>query len=136
VKILLVEDDDVDVEFFLRGLQKQGFQCTVHVAGNGIEALQILRNSQEEGSRYAAWLVITDLQMPLMNGFEFLRALRSDAAIAPTVTFVLTTSKLAEDKVAAYEACIAGYLLKSDLQQNFSLLIDLLRAYEGLVVLP
>lgn len=136
MQILLVEDDEVDVEYMVRSLRRQGFQQPIHIASNGVEALRILRSAGEEIQATLPWLIITDIQMPLMNGLEFLCELRSDPNLHRLVTFVLTSSNLEEDKRAAYEERIAGYLLKADLSKNFSALVDLLNAYQSLIKLP
>jgi CheY-like chemotaxis protein len=136
MQILLVEDDEVDAEYLLRSLQKQGFQQPILIATNGIEALHLLRYHSQGNQAEPAWLIITDIQMPLMNGLEFLRELRSDTNLRRSIAFVLTGSNLEKDKIAAYEEHVAGYLLKSDLTQNFSSLVNLLNAYQSIIKFP
>lgn len=136
MRILLLEDDDIDVEYFVRSLSKYKLQIPVQVASNGIEALAILRQQQTEGHTSCSWLVVTDIQMPLMNGFEFLHELRTDLNLRSIVTFVLTSSVLEKDKIAAYEKQIAGYLVKSDVHKDFKPMADLLRAYQTIIILP
>jgi CheY-like chemotaxis protein len=136
MQILLVEDDEVDVEHFLRNLQHHGFHQPVQVAQNGVEALAILREQAGPAKAPRPWLIITDIHMPRMNGLEFLRALRADASLAPFVAFVLTSSALEEDKRAAYAEKVAGYLLKSEVNKDFATLVGLLNAYDVLILLP
>jgi DNA-binding NarL/FixJ family response regulator len=81
-------------------------------------------------------LVLLDINMPRMNGIEFLQALREDADLHDTVVFVLTTSKSDEDKVAAYQANPAGYVLKSDVGAGFVGLVTLLDHYWRIVEFP
>jgi CheY-like chemotaxis protein len=109
LNILLVEDDEVDVMNIQRAFKKNNIANPMWVAGNGIEALEMLRQDKVPAGRR---LVLLDLNMPKMNGIEFLRELRGDPALAATSVVVLTTSNDDRDKVEAYNLNVAGYLLK------------------------
>ena len=113
LNILLVEDDELDVMNVRRAFRKNNISNPLYVAGNGIEALQILREEhptvQMPPERR---LILLDLNMPKMGGIEFLQALREDPALAPTTVIVLTTSDEERDKVEAYKLNVAGYILK------------------------
>jgi CheY-like chemotaxis protein len=133
LNILLVEDDDVDVMTVKRAFQKNHITNPLFVAGDGIEALQKLRDgSVPKGRR----LVLLDLNMPRMNGIEFLRELRNDPKLAATPVVVLTTSNDDQDKVSAYNMNVAGYLLKPVTFQNFCDVMVALNKYWSLVELP
>jgi CheY-like chemotaxis protein len=134
--ILLVEDDEIDAEAVVRGFQRQGFAPPLTIARNGLEALQMLRSPAAHNSLKQPCLIITDLNMPLMNGIEFLQALRRDANLRRSVVFVLSSSNWAADKSAAYEQGVAGYLLKADLDKNFLYLVHLLECYQAMVEFP
>jgi CheY-like chemotaxis protein len=109
LNILLVEDDAVDVMNVQRAFKKNNIVNPMWVAGNGIEALELLRTDKMPAGRR---IVLLDLNMPKMNGIEFLRELRADPALAATSVVVLTTSNDDRDKVEAYHLNVAGYLLK------------------------
>lgn len=131
--ILLVDDDEVDVMNVRRAFEKNNITNPVYVAGNGLEALQQLRDGTvPEGRR----LVLLDLNMPRMNGIEFLRELRADEKLRATSVVVLTTSNEERDKVNAYNLNIAGYLLKPVTFVNFVELMATLNKYWTLVELP
>ncbi|HEX6259816.1 MAG TPA: response regulator [Woeseiaceae bacterium] len=133
LNILLVEDDDVDVMTVKRAFQKNHITNPLFVAGDGIEALQKLRDgSVPKGRR----LVLLDLNMPRMNGIEFLQELRNDPELAVTPVVVLTTSNDDQDKVSAYNMNVAGYLLKPVTFQNFCDVMVALNKYWSLVELP
>lgn len=136
MQILLVEDDEIDAEYVVRGFRRQGFESPITIVQNGLEALQTLRNRFEQRSLNGPCLIITDLNMPLMNGIEFMQALRRDPDLCRLIVFVLTSSNLAVDKSAAYDEQAAGYLLKADLEQNFSYLVHLLNTYQSIVEFP
>lgn len=109
LNILLVEDDAVDVMNVQRAFKKNNIANPMWVAGNGIEALSMLRSNEVPAGRR---LVLLDLNMPKMNGIEFLRELRADPSLVATSVVVLTTSNDDRDKVEAYNLNVAGYLLK------------------------
>ena len=131
--ILLVEDDEVDVMNVCRAFERNKIANPVHVAGNGIEGLRMLRDGTvPEGRR----LVLLDLNMPRMDGLEFLVHLRDDPVLHSTQVIVLTTSNAEEDRIRAYEQNIAGYVLKHDSAQNFPDTIGVLAAYWRLIKFP
>jgi CheY-like chemotaxis protein len=131
--ILLVDDDEVDVMTVRRAFEKNRLTNTIHVAANGLEALEKLRDGSLEGARL---LVLLDLNMPKMNGIEFLRALRADPALATTSVVVLTTSNEDRDKVEAYRLNVAGYLLKPVQFGDFVDVTAALNKYWTLVEMP
>ncbi|MEZ4615953.1 MAG: response regulator [Caldilineaceae bacterium] len=77
-----------------------------------------------------------DINMPQMNGLEFLEALRQDETLKTSIVFVLTTSNRDEDKAAAYNKQVAGYLLKSRAGEEFQDMITLLETYHRVIEFP
>ena len=133
LNILLVEDDEVDVMNIRRAFKKGNITNPLFTAGNGLEALEMLRGDEMPRSRR---LVLLDLNMPRMNGIEFLRALRADAELSPTPVVVLTTSDAERDKVEAYNLHVAGYLLKPVTFGSFCETMASLNKYWALVEMP
>lgn len=108
--ILLVDDDEVDVMNVQRAFKKNNISNPLHVANNGLEALDMLRGAAAiPGPRR---LILLDLNMPKMSGLEFLRAIRADPALRPLTVVVLTTSDDERDRIEAYNLNVAGYILK------------------------
>src|SRR4051794_425043 len=103
LQILLVEDDEIDAEYLIRGFRRQGFESLITVVGNGLEALDYLRRQTQQNAPIQSRIIITDINMPLMNGIELLQALRRDPDLRRLVVFVLSSSDLEADKIAAYE---------------------------------
>jgi CheY-like chemotaxis protein len=134
--LLLIDDDDVAAEAVKRSLRKHGLLCPVIVAEDGAAALNILRGTDPERQIDAPRLILLDLNMRGMNGFEFLRELRADAALRGTVVFVLTTSAAESDVARAYEEGVAGYLTKSTLGPQLRGLARFLTEYGSATVLP
>lgn len=108
VNILLVEDDEVDVMNVKRAFSKNNIKNELFVAGNGVEALDMLRTSIVPLPR----IIILDINMPKMNGIEFLKNLREDESLKNISVFVMTTSNEDSDKINAYNLNVAGYILK------------------------
>ncbi|MEH6443470.1 MAG: response regulator [Oceanospirillaceae bacterium] len=130
--ILLVEDDDIDAKIVERAFSKLRIANPIIRAKNGIAALELLR----DGTVSRPYIILLDLNMPRMGGLEMLEELRADNDLKDSLVFVLTTSKDDEDKIAAYNKNIAGYILKEKLQHNFEDLIQLLDYYWRIVELP
>jgi CheY-like chemotaxis protein len=133
LNILLVEDDEVDVLNVKRAFQRNHIANPLFVAEDGIEALEQLRSGAIPRDRR---IVLLDLNMPRMNGIEFLRELRADPELRLTTVVVLTTSNDDRDKVDAYDLNVAGYLLKPVTFSNFCELMATLNRYWALVELP
>jgi len=136
LNILLVEDDDVAAEAVMRNLQKSAAKFPIIVASNGREALEVLRGSRADRRIRKPFVILLDLNMPIMNGFDFLKALRADERLRDSVVFVLTTSGSDEDRTRAYRESIAGYMIKSAVGPQFSKLTQLLIDYRSAVELP
>lgn len=133
LNILLVEDDEVDVMNVRRAFERNNVSNPLFVAGNGLEGLAVLRGDDMPKERR---LVLLDLNMPKMNGIEFLQALRADPELASTPVVVLTTSNDDQDKIDAYNLNVAGYLLKPVTFNNFCERMTALNKYWTLVEMP
>ncbi len=136
LNILLVEDDDVAAESVRRSLKQTGVPFPVVWVEDGVAALEVLRGLDPARRVRRPLVTLLDLNMPRMNGFEFLQALRADPALRDEVVFVLTTSDADTDRTRAYHEQIAGYMVKSAVGPQFSKLVQLLLSYEAAVTLP
>lgn len=136
MNILLVEDDDVAAEGVVRSLNKNDLPFPIVIAEDGLEALQILRSEHPERKIHKPYLILLDLNMPRMNGFELLEQIRIDEALKDSVIFVLTTSDADSDKTQAYHKNIAGYMVKSAVGPQFLKLAKLLDSYHDSINLP
>lgn len=133
LNILVVDDDEVDVMNVQRAFAKGNITNPIFVAGDGIAGLEMLRGGSFPKTNR---LVLLDLNMPRMNGIEFLRELRADPDLKSTTVVVLTTSNDTRDKVDAYNLNVAGYLTKPVTFGNFVDLMVTLNKYWTLVELP
>jgi len=136
LNILLVEDDDGDAMAVERAFRKHKIANPIMRAIDGIEALEVLRGENGKEKIKPPYLILIDLNMPRMNGIQLVKALRADPALQKSVVFVLTTSKREEDKVAAYDLNVAGYIVKETAGRDFLNLVSLVDAYWRIVELP
>ncbi len=136
VNLLLVEDDEVDVQGLKRAFAKSRIGNPITVARDGIEALEILRGENGQAKLAKPHLILLDLNMPRMNGLEFLEAIRADEDLKTSVVFMITTSRAEEDKARAYEKNVAGYIVKQDPANTFMQAVALLEHYWKIVEFP
>jgi len=130
LNILLVEDDEVDVINVKRAFAKSHIMNPLFVARDGVEALEMLRHGEVPKNRR---LVLLDLNLPRMNGIEFLRAVRQDPELCTIPVVVLTTSNDDRDKIEAYNFNVAGYVVKPVTFGNFCEAMVALNKYWSLV---
>lgn len=133
LNILLVEDDELDVINVKRAFKRNNIVNPLYVAGNGLEAFEMLRGELLPKERR---IILLDLNMPRMGGIEFLRELRADPELSTLPVIVLTTSGEERDKVEAYRLNIAGYILKPVTLSNFVETMATLNKYWMLSELP
>ncbi len=112
VTILIVDDEAVVREAVQRSLQRYASHATVHCASNGREALALLRGVEGTPPLPRPVVVLTDLNMPVMGGFDFIDALREDPSHRDTAVFVMTASASDESRAAARRRMVAGYTEK------------------------
>ena len=137
VSILMVEDDDADVESARRAFNKAKLGNLVVFARDGVEALEFLRGVDgAEPKVKRPYVVLTDLNMPRMDGLELVRNLRDDPKLSDSIIFVLTTSDADRDRWSAYEQNVAGYILKDNVGKDFFNLIGMIDHYKTIVEFP
>lgn len=136
VNLLLVDDDEVDVQGLKRAFAKNRIGNPITVARDGIEALEYLRGENGKTKLPKPNLIILDLNMPRMNGLEFLETIRADNEFKSSVVFMITTSKDEEDKTRAYGHNVAGYIVKQDPAKTFLEAVSLLEHYWKVVEFP
>jgi CheY-like chemotaxis protein len=131
LNILLVEDDEVDVMTVQRAFRHGQITNPLYIASNGIEALAMLRG--EPGKPPVVppdrRIILLDLNMPKMNGLEFLQELRADATIQHIPVIVFTTSTEETTRLETYGLNVAGYILKPVTFDNFVEILVTLNNY-------
>ena len=107
--ILLIEDDELDIISVQRSLKKMDSEYELHIAYNGKEALFLLT---EHKPLLVPDVILLDLNMPKMNGIEFLKVLRNDDKLKHIRVFIMTTSAEIADRTATEGLGISGYVIK------------------------
>lgn len=123
--ILLVEDDQVDAMTVRRALKELHVTNRLDHMENGEEALTYLRDPDQN----FPCIILLDLNMPIMNGIEFLQAVKADAKLKRIPVVVLTTSDEQKDKVETFELGVAGYMRKPVEYQQFVEIMRTIDAY-------
>jgi CheY-like chemotaxis protein len=132
VNILLVEDDTLDILDIQRTMDKMNILHRMHVARNGEEAVDFLQHQDPDDPATSPDVVLLDMNMPKMNGLEFLASLRANQVWKDLKVFVVTTSEEKVDKEAAQKLGISGYIVKPlklnnpSSMDSFHLMIDLM----------
>lgn len=130
--LLLIEDDSVDAMSIKRALDDIGvLDSMVHLT-NGEQALDFLRSKANE----RPCLILLDLNMPKMNGQEFLNEIRKDQMLCSIPVVVITTSAEKADIQQTFAQSIAGYMVKPIDHDQFVKVIEAISRYWSLNVLP
>ncbi len=110
--ILLVEDDYLDSMSVERELRKINVHNPLFVARNGREAISMLKGEGVQKLNPRPSVVMLDINMPKMNGFEFLQQIRQEPEFQDLKVFIMTTSNDDVDRDLAKEYDVAGYIVK------------------------
>ena len=132
MNLFVIEDDDIDYMAVERAIQKSHCEVVITRARDGQEALMYL----EEGAIPKPTLFLVDLQMPRLNGIEFLYHLRRSQKYHDSVVVVMSTSTDPGDINDCYRSQIAAYFEKSTLNASFEPLIQMIGVYQKHVRLP
>jgi len=130
--LLVVEDDDVDFKLLMRSFQKRKIANVIIRAKDGLDAL----NKIETGEVKQPFFVLLDINMPRMNGWEFLQLLRQHPKHANTIVFINTTSSDEVDIKKGFEKHVAGYFYKDNINHSIDKLVEVIDGYWQIVVLP
>ena len=130
--ILLVEDDKVDAMTVKRALKEVNVKNKLIVVENGEEALTHLRNDQNG----RPCIILLDLNMPKMNGIEFLKVAKNEDKIKSIPVVVLATSKADQDRLDSFKFSVAGYMIKPVDYMQFVETVKTIKLYWTLSELP
>jgi len=131
MNILVVDDNDADVKITLRAFDKAGSKDSIDVVGNGQECIDYLRQegaySTEDAPRPD--LILMDVNMPVMDGFAALQAVKNDEALKPIPVIMLTASNNEVDVEKSFALGANGYIQKPVEYEEFVNVIDELNLY-------
>lgn len=130
--ILLLEDDKVDAMTVRRAMNELKIANPLKHVFNGIEGLEYLQDSANE----VPCIILLDLNMPKMNGLEFLKVIKQDPILKKIPVIVLTTSNAEKDKIESFSLSVAGYMLKPVDYTKFVVVIKDINLYWTLSEIP
>ncbi len=132
LQILLIEDDKIDVKTIKRALKELKITNPIEVCENGLEGLEYLNNPKNNKTG----IILLDLNMPKMNGLEFLQERQQNEKLKLIPVVVLTTSKAEQDKIESFKLGVAGYMIKPVDYLKFVEVIKTIDLYWTLSELP
>ena len=134
--LLIVEDNETDIMCLKKAFEKSGIGKTIITASNGEEALEYLKGDLPKQDFRIPNLILLDLNMPIMNGFEFLEEVKSDARLKSIPVVVLTSSTSSMDMNDSYNSSVAGYIEKPMDPEAYLDIVRVLDQYWSLSYLP
>jgi CheY-like chemotaxis protein len=137
IDILLVEDNPGDVRLTVEGLKESKVRNNLHVARDGVEAMEFLRREGQHTGAVRPDLILLDLNLPRMDGREVLLEIKSDAQLKTIPVVVLTTSRAEHDVLRSYELQANCYITKPvDLEQFITVVKSIEDFWFTIVTLP
>jgi CheY-like chemotaxis protein len=137
IEILLVEDNPGDVRLIIEGLNEGKVRNNLHVARDGVEALEFLRRQGRFADAVRPDLILLDLNLPRMDGREVLAEVKSDPLLKTIPIVVLTTSRAERDILNSYELQANCYITKPvDLEQFLNVIRSIEDFWLTIVTLP
>jgi CheY-like chemotaxis protein len=128
VEILLTEDNPGDARLTEEALERSDLASNLHVAGDGVEAMEFVRREGDHADAPRPDLILLDLNVPRKDGREVLGALKGDADLRRIPVVVLTSSGSREDIVESYDRHANAYLTKP---VDFDGFVDVVNKLEG-----
>jgi two-component system response regulator len=125
--ILLVEDNPADVELTQRAFATNRLANRIHVARDGLEALEFLFSSADAVDQLS--LVLLDLKMPRMDGLEVLRRMKADPRTRHLPVVMMTSSSEESDLVSSYDLGANSYIVKPVDFENFTEAVRVIGTY-------
>ena len=136
VPILMIDDDEFNIRLVIRAINAQRSSNPVVFAREGQRALEILRDWLGKAPVLPPLLILLDLNMPRMNGLEFLDELRSDPALRQACVFIYSTSTNQSNIEAAYDRSVTGYIEKRGTLDDAKMTLQMLDFYSKTVIFP
>ena len=131
-EVLLIEDDFVDAQTVRRAVKDLGLSYNIKHVTNGQEALDYLASDDVQYPHF----ILLDINMPIMNGIEFLEARKSLKNVIMIPVIVLTTSQYETDRLRCFESSISGYMVKPVDYQDFIGVVKAIDEYWSLSEYP
>lgn len=124
LQILLIEDDTIEVMKFVKVIENLTLKHEIIETSNGEDALRFLNNTKQQPD-----IIVLDLNMPKINGLEFLATLKKSKHFRHIPTVVLTTSNHPKDILECYKIGIAGYIIKPLKYEDYVIRVEKMLDY-------
>lgn len=112
LELLLVEDNEGDVEMTQRALEESGIACTISITNDGVEALDFLHRRGKFADSPTPHLILLDLNMPRMDGKQFLEEIKNTDTLKAIPVVMFTSSQSPADIRECYERYASCYVVK------------------------
>ncbi|MBC8505078.1 MAG: response regulator [Chloroflexi bacterium] len=137
IQILLVEDNPGDIRLTEEALRESKINHVLYVANNGQQGLERLRSTADSADSFRPDLIFLDLNMPLMNGHEFLTIIKQDENLKKIPVVVLTTSGDDDDILETYNLHANCFVTKPvELEQFIKVILEVYHFWFSIVELP
>ncbi len=136
VTVLQVDDSSFDRMMLSRAFKEGNLPYKLVSAKNGLEALELLRGSENQVPARGPCIILLDLNMPRMSGLSFLEELRGDPELKSSIVFAMSTSNHPEEIERCYEYGIAGFLDKDKVGSEYEQLISMIDKFINIIVFP
>jgi CheY-like chemotaxis protein len=128
IKILSVEDSEGDILLFENAIEESGVEYTLNIARNGYEAIDLLQK-KAGAEMVLPDIILLDINMPEMNGFELLDLIKADNDLKHLPVFMFTTSSSQKDILISYKKYANSYFIKPTLDDEYEVLIKGIKHY-------
>ena len=136
IQVILIEDNETEAAAIQAACAATDISNQVTCFHNGSEAFAALQGPFGRELLTRPFLILLDLDLADQSGLPFLDALREDRVLRRSIVFTMSRSIRDEDKAAAYDRRVAGYLVKDTLEHDYGALSDLLDLYERSIQFP
>ena len=136
IQVILIEDNETEAAAIQAACAATDINNQVTCFHNGSEALAALQGPFGRELLTRPFLILLDLDLADRSGLPFLDALRDDPVLRRSIVFTMSRSTRDEDKAAAYDRRVAGYLVKDTFEHDYAALCDLLDLYERSIQFP
>lgn len=137
IEILLIEDSPADVRLTREALKEEKMHMNLHVAGDGVEAMQFLRREGKFAEAVRPDLILLDLNLPKKDGREVLKEVKADESLKRIPVVILTMSKAEEDVLKTYNLHANCFITKPlDLNQFSKVVKSIKEFWLTVVKLP
>ncbi|ELY42429.1 response regulator [Natronorubrum sulfidifaciens] len=129
IELLLVEDNPGDVRLIQDAFEQLPAETTINVTSDGNDALEFLSARYDHPTAPVPDLILLDLNLPRMGGFEFLETIQADSRFASLPILVVTSSTATEDVLESYERAANAYLTKPTDPDEYVAMVEAVAAF-------